>query len=86
MSNVPSISTYRDINSMYENWVKSITLPDINLEYLMSDFKTYSQRSPISRVNNNLTPIIAEFKVNEDLTNYLNLVELMQQLKYAYRN
>ena len=82
-SNIPSIEVGRDINSMYENFIKSITIPDYNIENIFVDFKATRKRAPISRYNDNLTPIMLEFKLNEDLTNYLNLVEYMQQLRYG---
>lgn len=83
LSNIPTISKYRDLIGMYENFIKSITIPDYNIEMLFSDFKHDRRRNPNSRYNDNLTPIILEFKLNEDLTNYINLVEFMQQLRYG---
>jgi len=80
-SNVPTVSKYRDLIGMYENFIKSITIPDYNVEMLFSDFKTTRRRNPISRFNDNLTPIMLEFKINEDLTNYINFVEFVQELR-----
>lgn len=82
-SNIPTITVNRDLNSIYENFIKSITIPDYNIENLFIDFKATRKRAPISRKNDNLTPIMLEFKLNEDLSNYLNLVEYMQQLRYG---
>jgi len=82
-SNIPTIEVNRDINSIYENFIKSITIPDYNIENIFVDFKGTRKRQPISRYNDNLTPIMLEFKLNEDLSNYLNFVEYLQQMRYG---
>ena len=82
-SNVPSLSGQADL-AQFDNFVKSIALPDYNMGEITSRFQTYMIRHPaVPLVNTNLNQILIEFKVNEDMSNYLNIFEYMRQLKYG---
>lgn len=82
-SNLPYVDT-RDL-SMYDRFVKSVVIPDYNLEEIMSyGPEGFAVRHPVGRkVNYNLSQIQIEFKLSEDLLNYLNLFEWMRSLKYG---
>jgi len=68
----------------YDNYIKSLTFPDYNLAEFKSDFKGFTIRHPVGpMVNNDLSQIQIEFKLSEDMFNYLNLFHYMQQLRYG---
>ena len=82
-SNVPTISDVRNMK-YYDNYVKSLVLPDYNMEEITSEFRGFTIRHPVGpKANNNLSQIQLEFKVSEDLFNYLNLFQWMQSIKYG---
>lgn len=83
-SNIPSLETIRDMR-MYDNYVKSVVFPDYNLGEIFSDIKGFRIRHPLGGVkaNEDLSQIQIEFKLSEDMKNYLNLFEWMQALKYG---
>lgn len=83
-SNLPSLGTIRDMR-MYDNYVKSVVFPDYNMGEIISDmpggFKIRHPQGP--RPNEDLSQIQIEFKLSEDMKNYINLFEWMQALKYG---
>jgi len=82
-SNVPSLSGQAEL-SQFDNFVKSIVIPDYNMEEITSDYKDFRIRHPVApKINTNLANIQLEFKLNEDASNYLTLFEYMRQLKYG---
>ena len=82
-SNVPSLSEQSEI-AQFDNFVKSFVIPDYNMEEIYSDFKDFRIRHPAApKINNNLGQVQIEFKLNEDMSNYLTLFEYMRQLKYG---
>jgi hypothetical protein len=69
---------------LFDNFVKSLVIPDYTMEEIYSDFKAFRIRHPVApKINTNLGQIAIEFKLNEDLSNYLTIFEYMRQLKYA---
>lgn len=78
---VPSTRTAALDVSLYNNFVRSVTLPDFNMETIDSNFKNTVRRSPISRFNDNLTQITIEFQVDEDMDNWHNLFQWMLELR-----
>ncbi|MEM4260967.1 MAG: hypothetical protein QXG00_07035 [Candidatus Woesearchaeota archaeon] len=82
-SNMPSMSGVADM-AMFDNFVKSLVLPDYNIEEIDSQFMGFRVRHPVApKLNTNLSQLQIEFKLNEDALNYLTLFEFMRQLKYA---
>lgn len=82
-SNMPSLETVKDLR-LYDNMVKSLTIPDYNMEEIYSDFKGNRIRHPIGGwANIGLSTINIIFKVSEDMKNYCNLFLWMQALKYG---
>jgi len=83
-SNIPSLGTVRDMR-IYDTMVKSVTMPDYNMGELHSDIKGYRIRHPVGGINANidLSQLQIEFKVSEDMRNYLNLFEWMMALRYG---
>lgn len=81
-SNIPTIDDSKQMK-YFDNYVKSITLPDYNMNETFSDFKGERIRHPFSRINEEMSQIQIEFKLSEDMFNYLYLLEWMQRLRYA---
>lgn len=82
-SNLPSIEDTRDL-AMYDRFVKSIVIPDYNLAEILSYGPDgFMIRHPVGRrVNTDLSQIQIEFKLSEDMLNYLNLFEWIRRIKY----
>jgi hypothetical protein len=70
---------------MYENYVKSFTFPDYNMQEIFSDIKGFRIRHPVAgiKANEDLSQIQIEFRVSEDMKNYAHLFLWMQALKYG---
>lgn len=83
-SNLPTLGTIRDMR-IYDNFVKSVTFPDYNMGEMYSDFKGFRIRHPIAgiKANEDLSQLQIEFKLSEDMRNYINLFEWVQALKYG---
>lgn len=83
-SNLPTLGTIRDMR-IYDNFVKSVTFPDYNMQEIYSDIRGFRIRHPIAGVkaNEDLSQLQIEFKLSEDMRNYINLFEWMQGLKYG---
>lgn len=82
-SNFPSLSGVSDL-SMFDLFVKSLTIPEYTLEEIDSYYQTFKIRHPVApKANYNLNQISIDFKVTEDLLNYLTVFEYMRQLKYG---
>lgn len=81
-SNIPSSNDFDDMK-LYDYYVKSLYLPSYNVDEVYSEFKNQRMRYPTTKINENLQPINISFKCSENLENYLNLFEYMQQMKYG---
>jgi hypothetical protein len=83
-SNLPSLGTIRDMR-IYDNFVKSVTFPEYSMGEIYSDIKGFRIRHPLGGVkaNEELSQIVIEYKLSEDMRNYINLFEWMQALKYG---
>ena len=83
-SNLPSLGAIRDMK-LYDNFVKSVVFPDYNMQEMYSDIRGFRIRHPVAgiKANEDLSQIQIEFKLSEDMKNYINLFEWMQALKYG---
>jgi hypothetical protein len=75
-----------DIKDMiyYDNFVKSLVLPDQNLQEIGSEWKGYRIRHQVAPlVNRDLSQLQLNFKLSEDLINYINLYYWMLQVRYG---
>lgn len=82
-SNIPTISDTMDLNFVYQNFVKSIVIPDYNIEMIQSHFRRSVINHPITPDNKDLSDLLIEFKLDENFLNYFNLFEYMQELRYG---
>ena len=80
-SNIPSVSSFTNM-PLYDLFVKSIVLPDVNITVTDSNFLQYAVRHPISKGNVDVSQIQITFKVSEDLTNYINILEWILAVRY----
>jgi len=78
---VPSTRTKELDLGVVNNFVRMVTLPDFNIEVVMSEFQQISIKNPISRFNNDMSPITIDFTCDEDLDNYTSFFEWMQELR-----
>jgi hypothetical protein len=82
-SNIPSLTNVRDMR-LFDNYVKSVTFPDYNMQEIFSDFLGFRIRHPDApKFNNELTQLTVEFKLSEDMKNYLYLFKFMKDLRYG---
>lgn len=82
-SNIPTIN---DVSEMkyFDNYVKTLTFPDYNMGEIFSDFRGFRIRHPAEpRPNIDLSQIQIEFKLSEDMKNYLYCFEWMRRLKHG---
>ena len=86
-SNIPTLPSTKDIR-IYESFVKTVLIPDYNLEEIYSDIMGFRIRHPDGgfKANYNLSNLLVEFKVSEDMLNYIYLFEWMRSMKYGEVN
>ena len=82
ISNIPSVNKVEDL-SIYDEYVKSCVIPDFNVVETIMPYMGSIRRDPITKPNQDLTQLQIEFFANESLSNYTNLFEFQQQLKYG---
>jgi len=80
-SNIPSIKQVSMVQKYIEGYVKSVIMPDYNLEEVFSQFMGEHYRHPASRQNDNLSQIQLDFKLSEDGLNYFYMLEWMMKLR-----
>jgi len=82
-SNMPFYSGRIDKPPMavFDNYVKSLSMPDYNLEVVKSAFFGAQVNQPSSQANNDLTPLIIDFFVDEDVENYATFYEWMREVR-----
>lgn len=83
-SNIPTLGSIRDLR-LYDNFVKSVTFPDYNMEQIISNTMGFDIRHPMAgiKANTDLANIVIDFKVSEDMKNYANLFLWIQALRYG---
>jgi len=83
-SNLPTLETIRDMR-IYDNFVKSVSIPEYTMGELYSHIKGFKIRHPVAGIwaNEDLSQLSIEFKMSEDMRNYLNLFEWIQALRYG---
>lgn len=82
-SNIPN-GTGKPIDiRLFNLYVKSIALPDMQLDTANTDFQRFSVRQVMSRANDSVQALSIEFKVSEDLRNYYALYSYMRASRYG---
>lgn len=82
-SNLPGYDIASNINGMtiYDLYVKELTLPSLSLELTESKFRNYEVRHQISKVNDTIDDISMTFKVSEGLENYFHVYDWIQSMR-----
>ncbi len=87
LSNVPTLKeSTKDLQFLYENYLKSVAIPEYSLETIQSMYKGNVINHPISKKNDGLSDLTLEFKLDENFRNYFNLFEYMQEVRYGDPN
>ena len=84
-SNIPTLPDMYDMR-YFDSYIKSFVLPDYNLETINIDGPFgYVIRHPLggSYPNKALSQLQVEFKVSEDMMNYLVMFNWMKKLRYG---
>ena len=83
-TNLPSLVSIKDMR-IYDNFVKSVTFPDYSMGEIISDMPGgYKIRHPLGpSPNASLSQVQIDFKLSEDMRNYINLFEWMRALRYG---
>lgn len=82
-SNIPVPTTRKtklDLE-VFNNYVKSITLPDYSLEMAESKYLGATVRYPSSQYNDNLSQLTIEFFVDEDFENFKAFFDWIDQIR-----
>lgn len=84
LSNLPGMNeSQKDLQFLFENYVRSITIPEYTIEYVQSFFKNNVLNNPVSKKNDDLKTFEIEFKLDENFKNYFYLFDYMQSVKYG---
>jgi len=84
-SNIPTVKDRHDLR-LFDNYIKSLTLPDYNMGQIISNGEFgFDIRHPQAGmlINRDLSQLQVEFKLSEDMQNYLYLFKWMLELKYG---
>lgn len=83
-SNIPNADPNTKIDmQLFDLYVKSFALPDLQLDTDNTNFKEGSVRQVMSRANDNLQQLSIEFKVSEDMRNYFILYQYLMATRYG---
>ena len=80
-SNLPTIAP-SDMY-YYDNFVKSVTLPNYDLMEVPSYYKNVMVRQPVTKPNTDLPQLLITFRTTEDFQNYYKLMLWSMQIKYG---
>lgn len=87
-SNIPTLPDMYDMR-YFDSYIKSFVLPDYNLSTINVDGPFgFMVRHPLggSYPNKDLSQLQVEFKVSEDMMNYLVMMQWMRKLRYGDTN
>ena len=83
-SNIPKMENDEKIDMLLiDTYVKSVTLPDLSVETINSDFMGDTYRHPNSRTNDDLGQVAIEFGLSEDMKNYNYFYQWFQMLRHG---
>jgi len=82
ISNIPGLTNHRAFK-YFDNYIRSVDLPDFSLDFVESVILDYTINHPISQKNNSLSEITLTFKLSEDLMNYFYAFRYIQSVRYG---
>jgi len=81
-SNIPGLNNLKEMQ-YFDNFVKSVVIPDYNAVEIFSDWNGFRVRHPTPKRNEDLSQIQFEFKLAENLRNYFAFFNWMRNIKYG---
>jgi hypothetical protein len=82
LSNFPSLEDDKVPLKLFDEYCKSVTIPDLTLDIVeTTNFQGSVYKESMSRYNDNLNPLIVEFIADEDLENYYYFYNWYLQLR-----
>lgn len=84
-SNIPTLPNMSEMR-YFDSYVKSFLIPDYNLDMINIDTPLgFMVRHPVGGVkaNTGLSQIQVEFKVSEDMLNYLTIMKWIHNIRYG---
>jgi hypothetical protein len=78
---IPTTRTTKLDLSLFDNFVKTISLPDFSLEYIQLPFGGYAENHSVNKLNSNLNPLTLEFLVDEDMENYFAFYDWYDEVR-----
>ncbi len=84
ISNIPGYSDRvdnKDNMGLYDLYVKEVSFPQHNLDFVQSNFKGYSINQPVSKRNDNLGTFSITFKLSEGMKNWFYIYRWMKELR-----
>jgi len=80
-SNLPDLPD-TSLMKYFDLTVRSVVVPDYNMTEVFSDFRGFRIRHPVvEKVNEDLSQIQIEFKLSEDMKNYLYFFNWMRSMR-----
>jgi hypothetical protein len=83
-SNIPGLPDMSEMR-YFDAYIKSFTMPDYNLEMINVESFGFNIRHPLGgmKANTQLSQLQVEFKVSEDMLNYLTVFKWMRDIRYG---
>ena len=83
-SNIPKLPEDERVDMrIVDTNVRSVTVPDLTIDTINSDFMSDTFKHPMSRTNDNLAQVAVEFLLSEDMRNYLYFYTWFQMLRHG---
>lgn len=82
LSNIPKIDNEVISQDLYNLYIRGVTIPDININMINSDFRDFIYLTPGTRGNSEYMQLLIEFAVSEDFLNYYNFLQLMLMTRF----
>jgi len=67
----------------YDNYIKSIVIPDYNIQTIPSNFSGVTINHPFSKINDTLSEFQITFVLSQNAINYLNFLDWIRSLRYG---
>lgn len=81
-SNLPTLQNGKIDMALYDQYVKSVILPDYTIETAPTMSFKGATLNPVSMYNFNQTILTVEFKISENAANYFYMYEWLEIVRY----
>ena len=83
-SNIPQLDGDPKVDMLLiDTYIKTVTIPDLSIDTINSEFLGSSSRHVSSRTNDNLAQVALEFVLSEDMKNYNYFYQWFQMLRHG---